>query len=266
MNATVISIISIALIFVGTTLGSALVFFFKNGNLSDKVSNSILGFASGVMFAAAIFGLLLPSIEESQNSEIYSSWAFVPPIVGFVAGCLFLYLLDKIIPHLHRNEEKEEGLPSSKINKNGKLFLAIAIHNIPEGLAVGFACGLALSTSSEANILACLTLAIGIAIQNIPEGSAVSIPYLADGYSKGKSFLFGTLTGLIEPIFAVIGLFLATYIQGAMPWLLAFSSGAMIYVTIDELLPEARKGDYIHYGIWAFIIGFVIMLALEIAL
>lgn len=266
MNEIIVSIISISIIFLGTILGSSLVFFIRTSKFSDRVSNMILGFASGVMFAAAIFGLLLPSISQSENNEIYNNWSFVPPIVGFILGCIFLYILDKVIPHFHKSDNNEEGIRTDKLTKNTKFFLAVTIHNIPEGLAVGFAAGLAIYTKSEEAIFSCLSLAIGIALQNIPEGTAISIPYYGEGYSKWKSFFLGSLTGIVEPVFAIIGLFMAAYLTSTMPWLLSFAAGAMIYVTVDELLPEARRGNYIHYGIWAFIIGFIIMTALEIIL
>lgn len=263
MTPVIISIISISIIFLGTTLGSAFVFFFKK-NFSDKTSNIIIGFASGVMIAAAFFGLLLPSIDQSK--ELYENIAVLPVIIGFLLGGLLLFLIDKLVPHVHLNSDKEEGLSSRALSKNSKFILAVTIHNIPEGLAVGFLCGIAITQNADVSMYAALSLAIGIAIQNVPEGAAVSIPLLGDGMNKTKSFLFGTLTGLVEPIFAIIGLFIASSLTSLMPWLLAFSAGAMIYVTIDELLPEARKGGYHYYGLWSFMIGFTIMMLLEIIL
>lgn len=178
---------------------------------------------------------------------------------------MILYLLDKIIPHFHKNIDIEEGRKST-LDKNIKFFLAVTIHNIPEGLAVGFACGLALNSSNEISLIySCLSLAIGIAIQNIPEGAAVSIPLFNDGMKKSKSFIFGTLSGIVEPLFGIIGLFLAK-LSIITPWLLSIACGAMIYVTLDELLPESRKGGFEHYGLWSFMIGFVLMMSLEILL
>lgn len=261
MNPVFASVFSLSLIFLATTLGSAFVFFFKRG-FSIKTNNLILGFASGVMISASIFGLLLPSIDQSK--ELFPNVFFLPPLLGFLLGSFFLYLLDKIVPHFHKNTGVEEGTKSF-LSKNGKFFLAVTIHNIPEGLSVGFACGLALLSKENSLVMSCLSLAIGIAIQNIPEGAAVSIPMFSDGMSKKKSFLFGMASGSVEPIFGLIGLFLAQ-LSYVTPWLLAFACGAMFYVTLDELLPESRKGGYEHYGLWAFLFGFLLMMALELLL
>ena len=262
MNVVHVIIISCSIIFISTVLGSGLVFIVKK-NLSDKTSNIILGLASGVMIAAGIFGLLIPAMEEAEF--IYKNLSFIPVFGGFILGGIFLNILDKIIPHFHNKQGEEEG-PKSNLAKQIKFFLAVLIHNIPEGLAVGFACGLALTLKSPEAISSVLALAIGISIQNIPEGAAISIPMLEHGVSKEKSFLYGVISGTAEPIFAIVGLFLATIMQTLLPWLLAFSAGAMIYVTIEELLPEARKGGHEHYGLWAFMLGFLAMLALEMLL
>lgn len=261
MDATTVSVLSLSMIFLATTLGSAFVFFFKKG-FSDKTNNLILGFAGGIMISASFFGLLLPSIEESKT--YFPSCSYLAPILGFLLGGLFLYLLDKIVPHFHKNTGVVEGKQSAW-SKNVKFFLAVTMHNIPEGLSVGFACGLALKGDDVSLIYSCLSLALGIAIQNIPEGAAVSIPLFGDGMSKGESFLFGTASGVVEPIFGILGLFLAR-LSYVTPWLLSIACGAMIYVTLDELLPESRKGGYEHYGLWSFMIGFALMMALEILL
>lgn len=263
MSATTTTIISIIIIFASTTLGSALVFFFKN-KLSYKVSNVILGFASGIMIAAGIFGLLIPAIEEAEVS--YASMAIIPVIFGFILGGLFLNLLDRLVPHFHMNQNKEEGIKSESMTRQIKFFLAVTIHNIPEGLAVGFACGLAIQTKEPAVCMSAFSLALGIAIQNFPEGAAISIPMLENHVSKGKAFTYGMLSGIVEPIFALIGILLVSTSIYIMPWLLAFAAGAMIFVTLDELMPSARKGGHSHYGLWAFMIGFCIMLALELLL
>ncbi len=258
-----ITIISLSLIFIATTLGSMLVFFFKK-NFSDKTNNIIIGLASGIMIAASFFGLLNPAIEEATKT--YHKLAFLPVIGGFLFGGLFLYLLDKIIPHFHKTSDEEEGIKTNKITKNTKFFLAVTMHNIPEGIAVGLACGLAFTNQSEVAMMSALSLAIGIAIQNFPEGAAVSIPLLEDGLSKNKAFLIGVSSGIVEPIFGILTFFLASYLTVTLPYLLAFAAGAMFYVTIEELLPEARRGNYIHYGLWSFMIGFAIMMILEITL
>ncbi len=262
-----ISIISISIIFIATLIGSSLVFFF-NRSISPRMRTIILGFAGGIMVSAAFFGLIMPSIEQSQSISTYSNWEFVPPIIGFILGCLVLFLLDKLVPHFHKLQNTEEGLGSRNLSKNSKFFLAVTLHNIPEGLSVGFACGLALALSGDAAIAAAtaaLSLAIGIAIQNVPEGAAVSIPMHSDGMTRGKSFLFGTASGIVEPIAAIIGLFLAQ-LSVISPWLLSFAAGAMIYVTLDEIMPESRESGFTHTAMFSFIAGFVIMMALEIIL
>lgn len=261
MNAITTSIISLGIIFLATVLGSSFVFFF-HGKFGAKTNNVILGFAGGIMIAASFFGLLLPSIEQSKTT--LPSCSYLPPILGFLLGGALLYLLDKVVPHFHLNNGCEEG-PRSGMSKNAKFFLAVTIHNIPEGLAVGFACGLALQGGGSEAIYAALSLAIGIAIQNIPEGAAVSIPLFGEGTSKGKSFLMGMMSGIVEPLFGIAGLFLAQ-LSIITPWLLSFAAGAMFYVTLDEILPESRKGGFEHYGLWAFLIGFVLMMALEMLL
>lgn len=261
MNAVTVSLISLSMIFLATTLGSSLVFFFRKG-FSDKVGNMILGFAGGIMMSASFFGLLLPSIEESK--EMFPDFSYVAPIAGFLLGGVLLYILDKVVPHFHKSTGVEEG-KISPLNKNIKFFLAVTMHNIPEGLSVGFACGLSLRGGDSSLVFSCLSLAIGIAIQNVPEGAAVSIPLFGDGMNKTKSFLFGTASGVVEPLFGIAGLFLAQ-LSFVTPWLLSIACGMMIYVTLDELLPESRKGGYEHYGLWAFMLGFALMMALEILL
>lgn len=266
MDATLVSIFSLSLIFLATSLGSSLVFFFKK-SFGDKVGNVIIGLASGIMVSASFFGLLLPSMEQAKQASYLPSYlSFLPPLLGFLFGGLLLYLMDKLVPHLHLNSGEEEG-PKSRLSKNAKFFFAVTIHNIPEGISVGLACGLALANKGDASYIgAALSLAIGIAIQNFPEGAAVSIPLLEEGVSKPKSFLMGAGSGVVEPIFGLITLLIAPYVKEALPYLLSIASGAMIYVTIDELLPEARKGDYVHYGLWSFMIGFAIMMVLEMVL
>lgn len=263
MTPLIATIISLSIVFGSTVLGSAIVFFFKK-NFKDRTNNTLLGFASGIMIAAAFFGLLIPAIEEAKIN--YEDLALLPVLIGFFIGATLLYVLDKVIPHFHASSEEEEG-PKSALSKNLKFLLSVTMHNIPEGLAVGFALGLAIEAKTDTAIFAALILSTGIAIQNIPEGMAISVPLFASGMSKFKSFLFGCISGVVEPLFALLGIVLASNIAFLMPWLLAFAAGAMIYVTIDELLPAARKGDkFLHYGIWAFMIGFAIMMVLEIVL
>lgn len=267
MDPIIITIICLCLIFGATVLGSSLVFLFKK-TYSSRTNSMIVGLASGIMMATSFFGLLLPSIEEAKN--IYGDkMAVLPVVVGFILGGVFLFLLDKIVPHLHKDSEEAEGIKTDKINRRIKFILAVTLHNIPEGIAVGLLCGYALGakTNIETACLGALSLAIGIAIQNLPEGSAVSIPLLEDGVSKGKAFFFGTLTGIVEPIFAFIAIFMATFLTSALPYLLSFAAGAMIYVTIDELIPEIKyRSEHSHFGLWSFMIGFTIMTCLEILL
>ena len=215
------------------------------------------------MVSAGIFGLLIPAMEEAEI--IYGDLSIIPVVIGFILGGIFLNLLDKVVPHFHNERNEEEG-PKSNLAKQLKFFLAVMIHNIPEGLAVGFACGLALQTNEPGAIASVLALTIGISIQNFPEGLAISVPMYEQTGNKNKSFLYGVLSGVVEPLFAIVGIFLATLFQPLLPWLLAFSSGAMIYVTIEELLPAARKENHEHFGLWAFMIGFVVMLSLELLL
>jgi ZIP family zinc transporter len=259
-----ITIISISIIFLATTLGSFFVFFFKK-NLSNKTKTIILGFAAGIMMATTFFGLIAPAIDQSKSMDIYKGWSFVPPLVGFALGGLLLYFLDKIIPHFHKVQNVHEGIQKDNWSNNLKFFLAVTIHNIPEGLAVGLACGLALILKDEESVVAAtsaLSLAIGIAIQNVPEGAAVSIPMFSDGMKKGKAFFFGMGSGVVEPIFAVLGLFLSQLIV-LTPWLLAFAAGAMMYVTLDEIIPESRENGLNHHSMGAFFVGFIVMVILE---
>lgn len=266
MTPFITTIISLSIIFLSTTLGSALVFLFKN-KYGPKTGSIIMGLASGIMISTSFFGLILPSMKESQ--AIYGeNLEWLPPIIGFILGAFFLFLLDKIVPHLHKSgdETTEEGLNNNKLKDETKFFLAVLIHNIPEGIAVGLACGLAFNNPTNVNMMSALSLAIGIAIQNFPEGSAVSIPLLGEGVSKPKSFLLGSLSGVVEPIFGILAIFLSQFLQGATPYLLSFAAGAMIYVTIDELIPEFKNSRFDHYGLWAFIFGFAFMMLLEVLL
>lgn len=265
--SVLITIISLSVIFIATTLGSSFVFFFRK-QLTPKIKCIILGFAGGIMISAAIFGLINPSVEEATSNSIYNGWSFVPPIVGFAVGGLMLYGLDKLVPHFHKVQNMEEGLKNETISKNLKFFLAVTLHNIPEGLSVGFACGLAIALKGDASIVAAtsaLSLAIGIAIQNVPEGAAVSIPMYGDGMSRGKSFLFGSASGIVEPLFGLLAVFLAQF-SIITAWLLAFAAGAMFYVTLDEVLPDSRETGFTHLTMWSFMIGFLIMMGLEIVL
>lgn len=264
MTNTQMIIFGVGFIFLMTTAGSALIYFFKKG-ISKKLNTIFLGFAAGIMIAASIWSLLIPSIEQSQN---LGSLAFLPASFGFLLGGLFLFGIDKLVPHFHSASKQEEGV-KSKLTRSSKLFLAMAIHNIPEGLAVGFAFGVALATEGAAQagaFASALGLAIGIGIQNFPEGAAVSLPMAEELGSKNKAFLYGAFSGILEPIAAIIGILLASSLTIMMPWFLSFAAGAMIYVVVEELIPEARLSADSHWGTWAVMIGFVIMMILDVAL
>ena len=259
MSNTAVTILGMCLIFVMTTLGSSVVYFFRN-DISPKLNTVFLGFASGIMVAASVWSLLIPAMEEAD----FGVWNWVPAAVGFIVGGLFLVLLDKIVPHLHKGTNEEEG-PRVALKKPAKLFLAVTIHNIPEGLAVGFAFGAA-ALGENAAYISALGLAIGIAVQNFPEGAAVALPMRAATGSRNKAFFYGLGSGAVEPLFAVAGYFLASYITVLQPWLLSFAAGAMIFVVAEDLIPDARLSEYPHLGTWGLMIGFALMMILDVAL
>jgi len=261
MSAAVYIVIGFSIIFLATTLGATFEFFFKK-DISDKVNTLFLGFAAGIMIAASVWSLLIPSIEGAAS---YGSFSFLPAVVGFLLGGAFLVLIDKVVPHLHKGTGQEEG-PNAALKKSTKLFLAITIHNIPEGLAVGFAFGGAAVLGTTEAMITALGLSIGIAIQNIPEGAAVALPLKRETGSAGKSFLFGMGSGAVEPVAAVIGYFLAAGLTAIQPWLLAFAAGAMIFVVAEDLIPDAKLIENPHLGTWGVMAGFVVMMALDVAL
>ena len=247
--------------FAGTSLGAAMVFFMKT-SLNEQVSRALTGFAAGVMVAASIWSLLIPSMEQSAAM---GSWAFVPAVIGFWVGILFLLLLDHIIPHLHRNSDETEG-PRSHLKRTTMLVLAVTLHNIPEGMAVGVVYAGWLSGNTYITVTGALALSIGIAIQNFPEGAIISLPLRAEGAGKGKSFLYGVLSGIVEPIGAFLTILAATLILPALPYLLSFAAGAMMYVVIEELIPEMSVGKHSDIGTVFFAVGFTLMMALDVAL
>ncbi len=258
-NAAMLAL-GFCIIFVMNALGAALVFFFKR-DVSSEINTLFLGFASGVMVAASVFSLLLPAVEQAEG---WGRWNFVPAVVGFLAGGVFLVLLDKLIPHLHYGTNEEEG-PRVALAKPARLFLAITIHNIPEGLAVGLAFGAAATEGTQAAFLAALMLAVGIGIQNFPEGAAVALPMKAAAGSRRKAFVLGALSGAVEPLFAAVGYFLAAYLVAAQPWLLSFAAGAMIFVVAEDLIPDAKSEEHPHLGAWGVMVGFAVMMALDVA-
>ena len=228
-------LIGIPLIFICTTLGALFVFFIRKKEISPKLNKIFVGFAAGVMFSASFFSLIKPALESEVT--YMPSWAVV--VISIVLGAAFLWFIDKIVPHFHVSNNEEEGIKARGLSKTSKMFLAVTIHNVPEGLSVGIAFGVALSqTDNHALLIGALLLAIGIGIQNIPEGAVVSLPIKGETGSSGKAFLFGMLSGIVEPIAAVAGLYLAMQIQGIMPWALAFAAGCMIYVVAEEMIPE----------------------------
>ena len=247
--------------FAGTALGSACVFFMKK-QLSKKVQRALTGFAGGVMVAASIWSLLIPAMNQCADK---GRWAFLPAFIGFWLGILFLLLLDKIIPHLHMNAQQAEGL-KSKAKKTTMMVLAVTLHNIPEGMAVGVVYAGLLSGSAEITAGGALALALGIAIQNFPEGAIISMPLHAEGKSKGKAFLDGVLSGAVEPIGAILTVLFAGLFVPAMPYLLSFAAGAMIYVVVEELIPEMSAGEHSNVGVIMFALGFTLMMALDVAL
>lgn len=253
-------LIGIPLIFLCTTLGALFVFFIRKKEISPRLNKIFTGFAAGVMFSASFFSLIKPAIE----SDVTYMPTWVIAVISIVLGALFLWGIDKLVPHFHSAEQQDEGLPSRKLSKTSKMFLAVTIHNVPEGLSVGIAFGVALSNpANQALLVGALLLSIGIGIQNIPEGAVVSLPLKAETGSSKKAFLFGMFSGAVEPVAAIIGLFLAMQIQGIMPWALSFAAGCMIYVVAEEMIPEMTSEGHDHYGVWSFIFGFVIMLALD---
>ncbi|MBE5969224.1 MAG: ZIP family metal transporter [Lachnospiraceae bacterium] len=246
--------------FLGTSLGAACVFFIKR-KISDKLKKAMSGFASGVMVAAAFFSLILPALEQSKD---LGKIAFVPATVGFLIGMLFLLILDTIIPHMHQ-DSVEEG-PKVGLKKTTKLVLAVTLHNLPEGMAVGIVYAGWLYGKDEISLMSALALSIGIALQNFPEGAIVSMPLRAEGMKKSKTFAYGILSGAVEPIGAVLMIFAAGVFLPVLPYLLAFAAGAMFYVVVEELIPEMAEGSHTNVGTVCFALGFATMMVLDVGL
>ena len=247
--------------FAGTTLGAACVFFMKN-TLGVSVHRSLCGFAAGVMVAASIWSLLIPSIEQSEHLGIFS---FLPAFVGFWTGVLFLLALDNLIPHLHVGSNEAEGI-KSKLNRTTMMVLAVTLHNIPEGMAVGVMYAGFLAGNTQITAASALALSIGIAIQNFPEGAIISMPLKDEGVSKGKAFLGGVLSGVVEPIGAVLTILISQRIIPLLPYLLSFAAWAMLYVVVEELIPEMSQGKHSNIGAVFFAVGFSLMMVLDVAL
>ena len=246
--------------FLGTSLGAAMVFFLKK-QISDAIQKALTGFAAGVMVAASFWSLLQPALE---GSSAMGSLAFLPAAVGFLAGVGFLLLLDILTPHMHMDQQNEG--PKSGFKRTTKLILAVTLHNIPEGMAVGVVYAGLLAGSSGITAAAALTLSLGIAIQNFPEGAIVSMPLLAEGMAKRKTFAMGVLSGAVEPVAALITILAAGLVAPVMPYFLAFAAGAMMYVVVEELIPEMSEGRHSNIGTITFSLGFVLMMILDVAL
>ncbi len=260
MPKYVYPILGLSIIFLCTTIGALFVFFIRKKEISPRLNKILTGFAAGVMFSASFFSLIKPALE--YDGYFMPLWLVVA--ISIILGGLFLWGIDKLVPHFHVNENKDEGLSTKKMSKTSKMFLAVTIHNIPEGLSVGIAFGVALAQGGSIELLtSALLLAIGIGIQNIPEGAVVSLPIKAETESNTKAFMFGMFSGIVEPIAGIIGLFLAMQIQSIMPWALAFAAGCMIYVVVEEMIPEMTSEGHDHYGVWSFVLGFVIMMILD---
>ena len=247
--------------FIGTTLGSGMVYLLKN-RMDPKLEKALLGFASGVMVAASVWSLLIPSIDMAAEQGII---AFIPASIGLLAGMVFLLVLDSVIPHIHINEDEPEGIKVDKLKKTTMMIFAVTLHNIPEGMAVGVALAGAMNGSSI-SLASALALSTGIAIQNFPEGAIISMPLKEEGMSKNKAFLLGTLSGAVEPLFGFITILLTGLVVPILPYILAFAAEAMLYVVVEELIPESQNGTHSNIGTIGFAIGFVIMMILDVAL
>ena len=261
MSDTMKIVIGILIPFAGTVLGAAMVFFIKK-EMRPALQKALLGFASGVMIAASVWSLLIPSI---QMAEENGSIPWIPAVVGFLTGIGFLLLLDTIIPHLHVNSDKPEG-KKSKLEKSAMLVLAVTLHNIPEGMAVGVVFAGVASGNTVISAAGAFALAIGIAVQNFPEGAIISMPLIGTGVSKRRAFSYGVLSGIVEPIGAVLTILLTSFVTPILPYILAFAAGAMIYVVVEELIPEAQAGEHSNIGTIGVAIGFALMMILDVAL
>lgn len=247
--------------FLGTALGSGCVFFLRD-QLQPRVQKALLGFAAGVMVAASVWSLLIPAMEMSEGM---GKLAFIPAAAGFLIGIAFLLLLDRLIPHLHIGAERSEG-PNCSLKKTTMLALAVTLHNIPEGMAVGVVLAGMISGTETVTAAGALVLALGIAIQNFPEGAIISLPMKSEGAGKEKAFLYGVLSGVVEPIGAFLTMLLASFITPVLPYLLSFAAGAMLYVVVEELIPEASEGEHSNIGTIGFAVGFALMMILDVAL
>ena len=256
------SLLAIFMPFIGTTIGAGCVYFMK-GKMNRTVQRILTGFAAGVMVAASIWSLIIPAMEQSEHM---GKLAFLPAFIGVWGGFVFLLALDKLIPHLHMGSECPEGLPCNKLGKSAMMVMAVALHNLPEGMAVGVVVAGWLTGSETISAAAALTLSLGIALQNLPEGAIISMPLKSNGMSKGKSFTYGVLSGIVEPIGAIMTILMARFVVPLLPYLLSFSAGAMLYVVVEELIPEMSEGEHSNIGTIFFAVGFTLMMMLDVAL
>lgn len=254
-------LIGLLIPFLGTVLGSAFVFFMKK-DMPMLLQKALLGFASGVMVAASVWSLLIPSIEMSSDA---GKGAVIPAVIGFLLGMAFLLFIDYITPHLHIGDDHPEG-PRSKLSRTAMLSLAVTIHNLPEGMAVGVVLAGALQSNLGISAAGALAMSIGIAIQNIPEGAIISMPMRAEGNSRMRSFILGSLSGIVEPLGGLLVVLLASFMTPILPYMLAFAAGAMMYVVIEELIPETSEGEHSNLGTIGFALGFALMMVLDVAL
>ena len=254
-------LIAIFLPFAGTVLGSAFVFFI-NGELNRTLQRALTGFAAGVMVAASIWSLIIPAMNQSEHM---GKLAFIPAFVGVWSGFLFLFLLDQFIPHLHLNSECPEGVACG-LGKSTMLVIAVALHNLPEGMAVGMVIAGWLTGNENISAAGALALSVGIALQNLPEGAIISMPLKSNGMKNSKSFSYGAMSGAIEPIGAIVTIMLANWILPILPYLLAFAAGSMLYVVVEELIPEMSEGEHSNIGTIFFAVGFTLMMVLDVAL
>ena len=254
-------LIGLLIPFLGTVLGSAFVFFMKK-DMPVLLQKALLGFASGVMVAASVWSLLIPSIEMSSDA---GKGAVIPAVIGFLLGMAFLLFIDYITPHLHIGDDHPEG-PRSKLSRTAMLSLAVTIHNLPEGMAVGVVLAGALQSDLGISAAGALAMSLGIAIQNIPEGAIISMPMRAEGNSRMRSFLLGSLSGIVEPLGGLLVVLLASFMTPVLPYMLAFAAGAMMYVVIEELIPETSEGEHSNLGTIGFALGFALMMVLDVVL
>ena len=252
---------TVLLPFLGTTVGSALVFFLK-GSMHQNLQRALSGFAAGVMVAASVWSLIIPAIDQSAHLE---SFAFLPAFVGVWLGFLFLMALDKIIPHLHVGSDCPEGSPCN-LGKSTMMVLAVALHNLPEGMAVGVVAAGWITGQETISFASALALSLGIAMQNLPEGAIISLPLKSNGMNRGRAFGYGAASGIVEPLGALLTIALASFVVPVLPYLLAFAAGAMLYVVVEELIPEMNGEDHSHIGVLCFALGFTLMMVLDVAL